>query len=298
MIQNIEISDLDLRYESYRMRHEGSEKDLLCSILEYGIQEPLEGIDTKDGRILLNGFKRYRCAKKLGIGIVPYVSLGNDEAMGIIQLIRISNTKSLTILEQAKLIDELKRVHGMSVLEIAKEVQRSKSWVSMRIGIIDEMSDCVRKWIFAGKFPAYSYMYTLRQFIRMDCIKKEEIDEFVNSVAGKKLSIRNIERLAYGYFKGSDDFREQIKNGNINWVFERLKERPQDNTCNESERAMLRNLEILQKYMQKVMFMANDKEFRNNTFYSQANLLTGGILSKISTFSKILRGFYDRTRQT
>ncbi|MCK4270301.1 MAG: hypothetical protein KAW93_07460, partial [Methanogenium sp.] len=239
------------------------------------------------------------CAKKLGIGIVPYVSIGNDEAMGIIQLIRVSNTKSLTILEQAKLIDELKKTHRMGVVEIAKEVSRSKSWVSMRIGIIGEMSEAVKKWIFAGKFPVYSYMYTLRQFIRMNYAKKEEIDEFVNSVAGKKISIRNIERLAHGYFKGSDDFREQIRNGNISWVFERLKETNEGHgTCNESERAMLSALEILQKYMQKVMSRTNDKGFRNNTFYSQANLLAGGILSKISTFSKILRGFYDRTRQT
>lgn len=298
MVQNIEISDLDMRYESYRMRNEGNEKALLSSILEYGIQESLEGVDTNAGRILLNGFKRYRCAKKLGIGIVPYVSLGNDEAMGIIQLIRVSNTKSLTILEQAKLIDQLKKTHGMGVVEIAKKVQRTKSWVSMRIGIIGEMSETVRKWIFAGKFPIYSYMYTLRQFIRMNYAKKEEIDEFVNSVAGKKISIRNIERLAHGYFKGSDDFREQIRNGNINWVFERLKERTEVTTCNESERAMLSALEILRKYMQKVMSRTNDKGFKNNTFYSQANLLAGGILSKVGTFSKILKGFYDQTRQT
>ena len=298
MIQNIEILDLDMRYESYRMRNEGSERDLLSSILEYGIQEPFEGVDTGDGRILLNGFKRYRCAKKLGIGIVPYVSIGNDEALGIIQLIRVSNTKSLTILEQAKLIDELKRAHGMGVVEIAKKVGRSKSWVSMRIGIISEMSEAVRDWIFAGKFPVYSYMYTLRQFIRMNYAKKEEIDEFVRSVAGKNLSIRNIERIANGYFKGSDDFREQIRNGNISWVFERLKETSDHGTCNESERAMLSALEIFQKYMQKIMYRANDRGFKNNVFYSQANLLAGGILGRISTFSKILRGFYDRTRQT
>lgn len=298
MAENIEISGLDLRYESYRMRHEGSEKALLCSISEYGIQEPLEGVDTKDGRLLLNGFKRYRCAKKLGIGIVPYVSLGSDESMGIIQLIRVSNTKCLSILEQARLIDELKRVHGISSFEIAKQVGRSKAWVSVRTGIIGEMSDYVRDQIFAGKFPVYSYMYTLRQFIRINYTKKEEIDEFVNAVAGKHLSIRNIEKLAYGYFKGSLDYREQIKKGNISWVFERLRERPSDTTCNESERAMLRDLEIVQKYMQKVMFRSKDKGFRNNTFYSQANLLAGGILSKIDTFSKTLKEFYDRTRQT
>lgn len=297
MIENIEISDLDLRYESYRMRHAGGEKALLCSIAEYGIREPLEGVNPNNCRILLNGFKRCRCAKKLGINIVPYVCLGTDEVMGLIQLLRISNARSLTILEQAKLVDELKKVHGMTVLEIARQVERSKSWVSVRTGIIAEMSENVKQKIFKGAFPAYSYVYTLRQFIRLNYARTDELDDFVNAVAGKKLSIRNIERLAYGYFKGSDNFREQIKKGNIAWVLDRLQDRIEAPGCNESEKAMLRDLEITQKYIQKVMFRISDTGFKNNTFYSQANLLAGGILSKIDIFSKTLRRFYDRTGQ-
>jgi len=136
MDQSVEISSFDLRYESYRMRHEGSERALLCSISDYGVREPLEGVDTKEGRVLLNGFKRLRCAKKLGVGIVPYICLGTDD----IKLLRTSNAKTLSILEQAK--------------------------------------------IFSGTFPVYSYMYTLRQFIRMNGINRGEIDGFVNSVAG------------------------------------------------------------------------------------------------------------------
>ena len=85
------------------------------------------------GRILLDGFKRYRCAKKLAIEIVPYFSLGNDEAFGIIELIRLSNSKSLNILEQSKLIDELKTVHRMCPSDIAKLLEKSKSWVSVRM---------------------------------------------------------------------------------------------------------------------------------------------------------------------
>ena len=126
MVEQVEISSLDLRYQDCRMRCPGAEKALLLSILDKGIRDPLQGIDTKQCRILLDGFKRYRCANKLGIGIVPYCSLGSDEAFGIIELIRISNAKSLSILEQAKLIDELKSVHHMSVSEIARLVDKSK----------------------------------------------------------------------------------------------------------------------------------------------------------------------------
>jgi len=298
MVQNVEITSFDLRYESYRMKDKRAERGLLCSISENGIRDPLEGVDTRCGRILLNGFKRLRCAKKLGIGIVPYSSLGDDEVMGIIKLLSASNSKSLSILEQAKLIDDLFCVHKMSILEIASNLGRSKSWVSMRLGIMGKMSDCVRQRIFKGEFPVYSYMYTLRQFIRMNCAQKREIDEFVGLVSGKNLSIRDIERLAYGYFKGPDDFRQYIKKGNILWALEQMKDIVQDiNDCNESERSMLKNLEIIHKYMRRVIYKNQDTRFKHHSFYAQANLLAGGILSKINIFRRALEEFYDRSGQ-
>lgn len=295
MIESIEISSLDLRYEGCRIRDKGREKALLCSIAEKGIVEPLEGIDTQKGRILLNGFKRLRCAKKLGIGTVPYVSLGNDEAIGIIQMLRISNNKSLSILEQARWIDELKGIHKMGVLEIAQRLERSKAWVSVRVGLMGQMSDYVRKKVFNGEFPVYCYMYTLRQFMRINSVKKQEIDEFVKAVAGKNLSIRAIETLAHGYFKGPQEFRDQIRGGNILWGLEALKGVEDKDGCNEHERGMLQCLEVIHKYMQRFMHRFKNPKFKSNTFYAQANLLAGGILSKMPFFKRVMEEFYDRT---
>lgn len=299
MVEQVEISSLDLRYQGCRMRCPGTEKALLLSILDKGIRDPLQGIDTQQCRILLDGFKRYRCANKLGIGIVPYRSLSSDEATGIIELIRMSNATSLSILEQAKLIDELKSVHHMSVSEIARLVDKSKGWVGMRVGIIGQMSPLVTSKIFGGKFPVYAYMYTLRPFIRMNGINKKEIDEFVGSVAGKKLSIRDIELLAHGYFKGSDELRRQIKSGNILWALSRMKETHANaGDCTELERQMLKELEITQKYMQRVACKSQDKRFNTNSFFAQANLLSGDILRQLDTFTQVIRQFYDRTGQT
>jgi len=299
MVKQVEISSFDLRYESCRMKSRGYENMLLGSISEHGIRDPLQGVDTDKDRILLDGFKRYRCAKRLGIGIVPYYSLGGDEALGIIELLRISNSRSLSILEQAKLIDELMTTHNMSNWEIARNLEKSKSWVSMRSGIIGEMSECVRNNIFSGKFPVYSYMYTLRQFIRMNYVTKKDVDEFVEAVAGKHLSIRDIELLAHGYFKGSEEFRQQIKSGNVSWGLSRLKESSANTTtCTELERSMLKDLEITQKYMQRVTYRSRDTRFKTNSFYSQANLLSGGIVRQIESFTKAIREFYDRSGQT
>jgi hypothetical protein len=299
MVDQVEISSFDLRYEGYRIRSVGAEKALLLSICASGIRDPLAGVDKADQRILLDGFKRYRCAIKLNISIVPYLSLAGDEPAGIIELMRISNAKSLSILEQARLIDELINVHQMCNAQIATLLERSKAWVSVRAGIISQMSPKVMSQIFNGKFPVYSFMYTLRQFMRLNGVKKAEIDEFVNAVAGKHLSTRDIDLLAHAYFKGSDEFREQIKNGNLSWGLRRLKQTYQPGAeCTERERQVLKALEITQKYMRRLILICNDTRLKTNTFYAQANLVSGGILRQLDTFTQTIRQFYDRSRQT
>ena len=51
--------------------------------------------------------------------------------------------------------------------------------------------------------PVYSYMVTLRPFMRMNDVTPQEIENFMRAVAGAKLSIREIELLAHGYFRGT-----------------------------------------------------------------------------------------------
>src|SRR5271166_1688015 len=80
MSENVELSGLDLRYEGHRLRDAAREARVLASIAQRGIEKPLQGVDTPDARFLLDGFKRRRAAKKLGIDCVPYVSLGQEEA--------------------------------------------------------------------------------------------------------------------------------------------------------------------------------------------------------------------------
>lgn len=296
MSREIEISELDLRYETYRMRNRVQETKLTASIAERGIEEPLEGVDKGAGHILLNGFKRYRSARKLRIEVVPYTSLGEDEALCIMGLLRISNNKALGILEQARFIDDLKNLHQMNVAEIAMELSRSKSWVSMRLGLMREMTEAVREKIFSGAFPVYPYMYTLRQFMRMNSVSKKQIEEFVVAVSGRKLSVREVEQLANGYFRGPESFREEIRKGNIVLSLKQIREVPDPpDGCNEFERVLIKDLEIVQKYMQRVMGKSTDRRLTSRPFHAQANLLTAGILSRSRAFYETLRRLHDRS---
>jgi len=298
-VREVEITSLDLRYESLRMKNRSREGRLLSSMAERGIEEPLEGVDTHGVRVLLNGFKRYRCARKLGIGTVPYTSLGEDEATGIVALLRISNTRSLGILEQAGFIDELRNVQKLSVTQIAEQLSRSKSWVSMRVGLIGQMSEGVRRALFSGAFPVYPYMYTLRQFMRMNAGGKQEVEQFVAALSGKRLSVRDIEQLAQGYFRGPESFREQIRAGNVALPLEPLRQADDGaDGCNPFEQGLLKDLEITGKYMQRVMGKSQDRRLKTRAFHAQANLLAAGILSRSNAFFQTLRQLHDRSRHT
>lgn len=298
MTEQVEVSSIDLRYQAYRIRNHAAEKRLLQSIVEKGIHDPLQGIDTKDTRILLNGFKRYRCAKKLSIGTVPYCSLSNDEALGILELLRIANAKSLTILEQARLIDELRSVYGMCNTDIAGVLEKSKAWVSVRTGMLNQMTPYVLDKIMNGTFPAYSWLYTMRQFMRLNSTSKEEVETFVGSVAGKGLSTRDIETLAHGYFKGSQNLRQQIISGKISWALGQIKQSQSSAPdCSKLEQAMLRDLEIVQKYMCRIISKSQDDRYQSPSFYAQSNLLTGGILRNMELFSTAVKACHDQSGQ-
>jgi hypothetical protein len=249
--------------------------------------------------VLLNGFKRYRCARQLRLATVPYSSLGQDEAGAILGLLKLSNDRSLSILEQAAFLAELKNVRGLTVAEIAGPLSRSKAWVTMRLGLLKDLSDRVRQQLFAGAFPVYSYMYLMRQFMRMNGVKAQDIEQFVLATSGQGLSVREVEQLAHGFFRGPDSFRQEILKGHLALLLERLRQVPQSSDgCSEFERILLGDLELTQKYMQRVMGKSQQHDqLTSRPFHAQCHLLTAGILSRARAFLDTLKALHDRNGQ-
>jgi len=296
MHEIVELSSLDLRYEGYRLRDDAREARLLASIAERGIEEPLCGVDTPTARFLLDGFKRCRSAKKLSMACVPYMSLGEEEATGILKLMRASTDKGLGILEQARFVVDLVSIHGMSVAEIAQMLCRSKGWVGMRRSLLDQMSPAIQAILFRGGFPVYSYMYTLRPFMRMNAVGPDQVERFVQSVAGQRLSVRDIELLARAYFRGPASLREAIAGGKLGWSLDQLKRVPDDREgCNPWERGLLRDLGLLRKSIERVIAGCQDPRPKSQAFYAQANLLCAGLLRTLGPFCERMKDFHDRS---
>ena len=293
----VELAQLDLRYEGCRLQSPVAEARLLAAIAQEGIQQPLQGVELCSARILLNGFKRLRCARKLHIHMAPFTSLGADEVSGIVCLLRSANDHALSLLEQARFLDELKAAQGLSVAEMAQQLSRSKAWVSSRLGVLAELSPLVRAALFDGAFPVYSYLYTLRPFRRLN--GASAVDEFVTALRGKKLSARQIEQLAAGFFRGPESFREQIRKGHLTLPLQQLKDLPHDpDGCSEFERLFLADLEQAQKVFVRLMAKSSDQRLSGRAFRAQAHLLCAGLLSRLPTFTKTLQTLYDHCGHT
>jgi len=296
---------MDLRFEHLRLKDPAQEQRLLVSIIEQGIQEPLQCVigPSENDAILLDGFKRYRCARKANIRLLPVASLGEDETEGIITFIRASNEPKLHALEEASLLTELKKQYGVGVREIAAHIGRSPAWVSLRLGMFEEISEVLRREIFSGRFPLRSYMYTLRPFTRVNTVKTQDVDQFVKATSGKGFSTRNLDLLAHAYFKGPQLLREQIEEGNLDWTLKHLRAEEgskEIGTTNASkqEQIMLSDLERVQKYMGKVTYELDSARLHHPHLTSRARLLAKRILGQASLFLQTLKTFYDSFRHT
>jgi hypothetical protein len=132
--------------------------------------------------------------------------------------------------------------------------------------------------------------------MRMNGVTGEQVDQLVTALSGKKLSVREIEQLAHGYFRGPESFRQEILKGNLALPLKQIAQVPQSlDGCSEFERVLLHDLELTQKYLQRITGKSHDPRLQSRAFHAQANLLTAGILSRVPAFTQNLRQLHDRS---
>jgi hypothetical protein len=179
---------------------------------------------------------------------------------------------------------------------VAELLSRSKAWVSTRRNLLTAMSPAIQKILFRGAFPVYSYMVTLRPFMRINGSGQAEVERFVQAVAGAKLSVREIELLAHGYFRGTPSLRGAIDGGNWKWTLQQMQEASEASEClSPLERGMLRDLERLLQLMQQVMTRMDSPRLQARDFFAPANLLVASLLGRRDSFFEKMEEFYDRT---
>lgn len=124
--------------------------ELVDSIREQGILEPLVVADTPAGYQLIAGERRLRAAKILGLGKVPVV-IKQATPQSILEMSIVENVQreDLNPIERAlaykRLIDEF----GLGTNEVAKKVGKSAPTVSNTIRLLS-LPDAIKDALVAG----------------------------------------------------------------------------------------------------------------------------------------------------
>lgn len=114
----------------------GNIKELMNSIREKGVLEPLL-VRYKDGQYeIIAGERRFIASKRIGLTEIPCIEMNveDHEAMEL-ALIENLQRKDLSIFEEADGINALTEMYGYTQDQIAKKIGKARSSISEIIGI-------------------------------------------------------------------------------------------------------------------------------------------------------------------
>jgi ParB/RepB/Spo0J family partition protein len=110
------------------------------SLQQYGQLSPVIVVRRQERLELLDGFKRRRAAELLGWTTLLVTQAELDERAQWVTMLLVNQraTSALADMEEALILRELV-ASGLTQVEIAALLERHKSWVSRRIGLIERL---------------------------------------------------------------------------------------------------------------------------------------------------------------
>uniref|UniRef100_A0A7C4R2M2 ParB/RepB/Spo0J family partition protein n=1 Tax=candidate division CPR3 bacterium TaxID=2268181 RepID=A0A7C4R2M2_UNCC3 len=111
--------------------------DLVESIKEHGILEPLVVAKTPAGYQIIAGERRWRAAKIVGLSSVPVV-VKETSTQGMLEMALVENVQreELNPIERAQGLQRLIDEFSLSVTEISKRIGKSPAYVSNTIRLL------------------------------------------------------------------------------------------------------------------------------------------------------------------
>ena len=208
----LEILQLDFRYEALRVLDPRRERRLLASIGEAGQLIPIAVVaGERQGEarryVILDGFARVRVLKRLARDTVRAVAWDVSELEALILARSLRYSERESTLEQAWLLAELARRFELDQEELARRFDRSQSWVSRRLALIRELPESVHEQIRLGRIVPHAAEKYLVPMARAD---REACERLARAIAGEDLSTRDIGELYAGWRDGSLITREHL----------------------------------------------------------------------------------------
>lgn len=294
--EEIEISELDIRFEGHKTRDPDVEKKLIGDLLVGSLLCPLLTANIDGSMVLLDGFKRRRAALHLKWTTIRVQSIAESEVSGIIELFQRSRGHKMDLYAEACFVSRLQKVHHFNTGELSKTLGRSKGWVSMRSQFTADMSAQTENKLRSGEFPLHAWMYSVKPFTRMNDNNKSLVEEFVLLCIKGKHTLREIDVLARIWFEQGEDNRREIRAGNAQFILSRLNEKVQNGSClSPKEQESLKVLDHVEKTLRKCNSYRFDEFNKSSREYrSQGHLCCTTILSNLVTVTTKLEALHGQ----
>lgn len=124
--------------------------DLVDSIREHGVLEPLVVAKTPAGYQIIAGERRWRAAKIVGLPTVPAV-IKETTPKGMLEMAIVENVQrvDLNALERAKAFQRLAEEFSLSTTEIAQRIGKSMAYVSNTLRLLT-LPDALKDGLLSG----------------------------------------------------------------------------------------------------------------------------------------------------
>lgn len=124
--------------------------DLVNSIKEHGIIEPLVVAKTPAGYQIIAGERRWRASKFAGLSTVPVI-LKETTAKGMLEMALVENVQreDLNPIDRAQAFQRLIEEFGLPVSGIAKRIGKSESYVSNTMRLL-ALPDAIKDGLISG----------------------------------------------------------------------------------------------------------------------------------------------------
>ncbi len=202
----LELHQLDLRYEALRKRAPLAERQLLGSLAEIGQQLPIVVVSDAERFILIDGYKRVRALKRLAHDTVRATGWQVPEVEALL-LERRMRCASEDAFDQAWLLAELRTRFGLSLEELARRFERNKSWVSRRLALIQVLPATIQESVRAGTLAAHAAMKYLVPLARANAAAATQ---FADAITPLQPTSREVGALYAGWQSGTARTRELI----------------------------------------------------------------------------------------
>jgi len=167
----LEFHQLDRRWEHLRVRHPARQRQLLASLAEVGQQTPIVVVAAEgqaDRYLVIDGYKRLTALQQLGRDTVEAVVWPMREAEALVLNHSLRFSAHETALEEAWLLAELEQRYGYGQEELARRFDRSLSWVSRRLALVDLLPEALQQQVREGQLSAHVAMKFLVPVARLN----------------------------------------------------------------------------------------------------------------------------------